>query len=163
MTPWFETRKPDLVVISSDWIEHGRPAFYDSMMENLRGTLASLAGRGIPVILLGPSVQFKDRLPPMLIRAHLRQIQPSPRDMVRQDIFALDVRMRAALPSTDKFTYVSILDAVCPAQQCPLTVDDGVPLAWDFAHLTVEGSEYVTSKIAGSLGLKAMADSHSSH
>jgi ribosomal protein RSM22 (predicted rRNA methylase) len=71
--------------------------------------------------------------------------------------------MRAALPSTDKFTYVSILDAVCPAQQCPLTVDDGVPLAWDFAHLTVEGSEYVTSKIAGSLGLKAMADSHSSH
>ena len=162
MTPWFETRKPDLVLISSDWIEHGRPAFYDSMIENIRGTIASLSGRGIPVILLGPSVQFKDRLPPMLIRAHLRQIQPSPREMVRPDIFALDARMKAALPTTDKFTYVSILEAVCPAQQCPLTVDDDVPLAWDFAHLTVEGSVYVTSKIAGSLGLKGMADSHSS-
>ena len=69
--------------------------------------------------------------------------------------------MKAALPATDKFTYVSILEAVCPVQQCPLTVDD-VPLAWDFAHLTVEGSVYVTSKIAGSLWLKGMADSHSS-
>jgi peptidoglycan/LPS O-acetylase OafA/YrhL len=161
MTPWFETRKPDLVLISSDWIEHGRPAFYDSMIVNLRGTLAALADRGIPVVLLGPSVQFKDRLPPMLIRAHLRQIEPSPRDMVRQDIFALDARMKAALPSTGKFTYISVLDAVCPAQQCPLTVDDGIPLAWDFAHLTVEGSEYVTSKIIGSLGLKEIADSRS--
>lgn len=159
MTPWFAIRKPDLVVISSDWIEHGRPAFFDSMIENLRGTIASLASRGIPVILLGPSVQFKDRLPPMLIRAHLRQIDPSPRDMVRQDIFALDARMKMALPATDKFTYVSILDAICPAQQCPLTVDDGVPLAWDFAHLTIEGSVYVTSKIAGSLG---PVDGHSS-
>ena len=59
------------------------------------------------------------------------------------DIFALDAKMKAALPAHDKFTYVSVLDAVCPARQCPLTVGDGIPLAWDHAHLTAEGSVYV--------------------
>ena len=62
--------------------------------------------------------------------------------------------MKAALPNGEKFSYVSVLDAVCPARQCPLTIDGGIPLAWDHAHLTAEGSVYVMGKIAPMLGLK---------
>jgi hypothetical protein len=47
-----------------------------------------------------------------------------------------------------------VVDAVCPARQCPLTVDGGVPLAWDHAHLTAEGSVYVMEKLAPLPGLK---------
>ena len=48
--------------------------------------------------------------------------------------------MKAALPAQAKFSYISVVDAVCPARQCPLTVDGGIPLSWDHAHLTAEGS-----------------------
>jgi hypothetical protein len=92
----------------------------------------------------------------MLIRAHLRHADPLlSRDVVRADIFDLDARMKAALPSSKKFTYVSVLDAVCPGQVCPVTIGDGVPLAWDFAHLTIEGSDYVVEKLAPQLRLPA--------
>ena len=55
--------------------------------------------------------------------------------------------MKAALPAREGFSYVSVIDAVCPAKQCPLTVAAGIPLAWDDAHLTAEGSAYVINKL----------------
>jgi hypothetical protein len=89
----------------------------------------------------------------MLMRAQLRGIDLRADDFVLPDIFALDARMRAALPSRERFAYVSIVNAICPARQCPLTIGDDIPLAWDHAHLTAEGSEYVLGRIAGMLGL----------
>src|SRR5262249_49506739 len=102
---------------------------------------------GISVVLLGPPVQFMSRLPPMLVRAHLRRIDPRPVDFVLPGIFSLDQMMKAALPAHDKFSYVSVLDAVCPLRQCPITLDGGIPLAWDHAHLTEQGSVYVVRKL----------------
>jgi hypothetical protein len=124
------------------------------MIADLKQTIARLNGSGIPVVLLGPSVQFRSRLPPMLLRAHLRQVDPRPEDFVLPDIFALDRMMKAALPAQEKFSYLSVLDTVCPERQCPLTLDGGVPLAWDYAHLTGEGSVYVMGRVAPMLGLK---------
>ena len=89
----------------------------------------------------------------MLMRAHLRHAEALADDFVLPDIFALDRNMKAALPAHEKFAYVSVLDAVCPARQCPLTTDGGIPLAWDHAHLTAEGSVYVMGKLAPLLGL----------
>jgi hypothetical protein len=98
-------------------------------------------------------VQFRSELPSMLIRAHLRGVEARPDDFVRPDIFDLDQKMRLALPDGAQFTYLSVLDAACPARQCPLTLDGGVPIAWDHAHLTTEGSAYVMSKLVPKLGL----------
>jgi len=61
------------------------------------------------------------------------------------------------LPPHDGLSYVSVLDAVCPARQCPLTTESGVPLSWDHAHLTAEGSVLVTAKILPKLGLPSTA------
>ena len=90
----------------------------------------------------------------MLMRAHLRQVEVRADDFVLPDIFALDERMKAALPAQQQFSYVSVVDAVCPARQCPLTIDGGIPLSWDHAHLTAEGSVYVMKKLTPMLGLK---------
>ena len=43
---------------------------------------------------------------------------------------------------------------ICPARQCPLTVDGGIPLAWDHAHLTAEGSVYVMERLVPMLGVQ---------
>jgi peptidoglycan/LPS O-acetylase OafA/YrhL len=154
MEAFFRDHKPELVILSADWLEYSRPPRFDGMIGDLRNTVSQLNASGIPVVLLGPAVQFRSRLPSMLLRAHLRGVDASADDFLLPDVFALDRMMQAALPAADRFAYVSVLDAVCPQRQCPLTVAGGVPLSWDHAHLTAEGSAYVTAKLVPMLGLK---------
>jgi peptidoglycan/LPS O-acetylase OafA/YrhL len=154
MDAFFRDRKPDLVILSADWLEYARPPRFDGMIADLRQTISQLNRSGIPVVLLGPAVQFRSRLPSMLMRVHLRQADARAEDFVLPDIFSLDQMMNAALPAQAKFSYISVVDAVCPARQCPLTIDGGIPLAWDHAHLTAEGSVYVMEKLAPMLGLR---------
>jgi len=153
MDGFFRERKPDLVIVSADWLEYGRPPRFDGMIADLGQTISRLNELGIAVVLLGPAVQFRARLPSMLMRAHLRAIEPRSDDFVLPDIFALDDRMKAALPAHAKFAYISVVDAACPLRQCPLTVDGGIPLSWDHAHLTAEGSSYVMDRVVPMLGL----------
>lgn len=148
MESFFRDHKPDLVIVAADWLEYGRNSRFDGMIADLKRTIATLNGKGIAVALLGPAVQFRARLPAMLMRAHLRQVEARSEDFVLPEIFIFDERMKAALPAHEKFSTVSVTDAVCPARQCPLMLDGGVPLAWDHAHLTAEGSAYVIGKIA---------------
>jgi peptidoglycan/LPS O-acetylase OafA/YrhL len=154
METFFGDHRPDLVVLSADWLEYARPPRFNGVIADLRQTIAKLNGAGIAVDLLGPAVQFRARLPSMLMRAHLRDIDARPEDFILRDIFALDQMMKAALPAHEKFSYVSVVDAVCPARQCPLTIDGGIPLAWDHAHLTAEGSVYVMDRVVPMLGMK---------
>jgi peptidoglycan/LPS O-acetylase OafA/YrhL len=147
MDTFFRDRRPDLVIMSGDWLEYGRRSRFDGMIADLRQTISRLNGLGIAVAVLGPSIQFKARLPSMLMRAHLRQIEPHPEDFLLPDVPYMDQKMKAALPDQAKFAYVSVLDAICPAEKCPIMIDNGVPLSWDHAHLTAEGSAYVMEKV----------------
>jgi peptidoglycan/LPS O-acetylase OafA/YrhL len=147
-------RKPDLVIMSADWLEYSRPPRFDGMIADIKQTISRLNELGIPVVLLGPAVQFRARLPSMLMRAYLRHVDALPEDFVLPYVFALDQMMKAALPAHEKFSYVSVLDAVCPARQCPLTVEGGIPLSFDYAHLTAEGSVYVMKTLVPMPGLK---------
>jgi len=151
---FFRDHKPDLIIMSADWLEYARPPRFDGMIADLRQTIATLNELGMAVVLLGPPVQFRARLPSMLMRARLRQIDARPDDFVLPDIFALDQMMKTALPAHAKFSYISVIDAVCPARQCPLTIGGGVPLSWDHAHLTAEGSTYVMERVTPMLGPK---------
>jgi peptidoglycan/LPS O-acetylase OafA/YrhL len=144
--------KVDLVVMAGDWLEYGRGARFDGMIADLKRTIATLNDAGLAIALLGPAVQFKARLPAMLLRAHLRQVEARADDFVLSDIFIFDERMKMALPPRAKFSYISVVDVVCPARQCPITLPGDVPLAWDHAHLTAEGSVFVMEKIAPLLG-----------
>jgi peptidoglycan/LPS O-acetylase OafA/YrhL len=153
MDAFFAGSKPDLVILSADWGEYARGPRFDGMIADIKRTIARLNASGIPAVLLGPPVQFRSRLPSMLMRAQLRGAELRADDFILPDIFELDARIRTALPSRDKFSYVSVVNAVCPARQCPLTIGEDIPFAWDHAHLTAEGSEYVVNRIAALLGL----------
>jgi peptidoglycan/LPS O-acetylase OafA/YrhL len=154
MVAFFHDHRPSLVILSADWLEYSRPPRFDGMIADLKQTISALNAAGTAVVLLGPAVQFRTRLPSMLMRAQLRQVEPRPDDFVLPDIFQLDEKMKAALPAQEKFSYVSVLDTVCPTRQCPLTVNGGIPLSWDYAHLTREGSAYVMGRLVPLLGLK---------
>ena len=154
MLGFFGDRKPDLAILSADWLEYARPPRFDGMIADIKTTISRLSGLGIRTVLLGPAVQFRARLPSILARAHLRNVVASADDVVLPDIFTLDRMMRAALPKADGFFYVSVVDAICPQRQCPLTIDGSIPLSWDHAHLTAEGSVYVMQRLAPMLGLR---------
>jgi peptidoglycan/LPS O-acetylase OafA/YrhL len=154
MATFLRDHKPDLVLMSADWLEYARPPRLAGVVADLKQTISTLNELGIAVILLGPAVQFRARLPSMLMRAHLRRVEPRPEDFVLPEIFSLDRMMKEALPAHEKFTYVSVVDAVCPARQCPITLGEGIPLSWDHAHLTAEGSAYVMDKLVPAFELK---------
>lgn len=145
MQEYFNGNKPDLVIMSADWLEYGRSWRFDSVIADLGRTIAALSERGIAVVLLGPSIQFRARLPAMLLRAHLRGVEPRSEAFLLPDIFSFDERMKTAMASRAD-SFISIVDAVCPKRQCPLTLD-GVPLSFDHAHLTAEGSAYVMDRV----------------
>ena len=153
MRTYFADHKPDLVILSADWLEYARPPRFEAMIADLKMTIARLNASGIRVVLLGPAVQFKSRLPSMLLRAQVSGTEVRADDFVLPDIFPLDRMMQAALPAHDGFSYVSVLDAVCRDRQCPVTIGGSIPLSWDHAHLTAEGSVYVTARLLSKLGL----------
>jgi hypothetical protein len=154
MDAFFRDRKPDLVILSADWLEYARPPRFDGMIADIRQTISQLNQLGISAVLLGPAVQFRTRLPSMLMRARLRDVDAHPEEFVLPDIFSLDQKMKAALPAHDRFSYISVVDAICPTRQCPLTIDGDIPLAWDHAHLTAEGSVHVMDRLVQMLGVK---------
>ncbi len=154
MQALFPNREPDLVILSADWLEYARPPRFEGMIVDLKQTISQLNAIGVPVVLLGPTVQFRTRLPSMLMRAQLRHVVPAPDDFVLPDIFVLDQKMKTALSGLPRFSYISVLDAICPARQCPLTLAGGIPLSWDHAHLTAEGSVYVMNRLVPMLGWK---------
>src|SRR5260370_27711446 len=117
MDAFFRDRRPDLVVMSAHWLLYGRRKWFNGMIADIKQTISRLNGLGIAVVLLGPGVQFKSGLPSILIRAHLRHIDARPEDFVLPDIFSLDQKMKSALRLSDRFSYIAVVDAICPAQR----------------------------------------------
>ena len=144
---WLQDHKPDIVIISADWLGYSRRTDYD-MIGEIKRTISQLQSKGIRVLVVGPSVQFKGRLPSMLLRATARNADLLPAEsLVVPEIFELDRQMKLSIPPQNGIPYVSILDAVCPQRKCPTVLTSGVPLAWDHAHLTPEGSTFAVDKL----------------
>lgn len=149
--------QPRIVVISGDWVGYGKRIGMDQMAQDLKTTVAKL---GLPVVLIGPSVQFKGRLPSMLMRAAIRGSEPiSSSEFLLPGLFDLDRSLKTALSDTTNLTYLSALDSICPLGNCPLTVEGGIPLTWDHGHLTATASRYVARSLAPTIFGKQISQS----
>ena len=47
----------------------------------------------------------------------------------------------------DGIGYISLYYAICPGGQCRVTDQEGLPLAFDYGHLTASGSAFVAERI----------------
>jgi hypothetical protein len=88
-----------------------------------------------------------------MLRAAARHADLKAENIQVSEVFSIDAQMRVALQNIQNLHFVSVVDAVCRGRTCPLTVNGGTPLTWDYGHLTIEGSRFVISKIAAQLGL----------
>jgi len=111
----------------------------------LSRSLDWLKGRGISVVLFGPMVQYDMALPRLLAFSIRGNDQAIP-DEHRVNQHGLDDSM-AALAEEKGVDYVSFYRSLCGARSCQEFAVNGVPLQFDYGHLTKEGSLLVAQKV----------------
>lgn len=120
----------DRVILAARWTEEDLPA--------LRETLEAMALRQVPVVLIGPIVQYNAAVPKLLANA----IRFGDRRLLDENrvgaIADLDAKMQQIAEETGT-QYVSLWDAMCAYESC-LAVYDGKPMQFDYGHVTAEGS-----------------------
>lgn len=130
--------RPDGVILAARWREGDLPAI---------GEAVDAARRlGLPVVLVGPAVQYDDALPRILaLSAKLDDPDlPARRRLVGPE--RLDREM-AAWAKARGVRYVSLFDALCDEDRCITEAPGLVPLSHDYSHLTAEGSRLVGERL----------------
>jgi len=131
------------IVISANW-------FYAAInnMKGIRETLAYLTHYTNRVVVLGPSMQYAQSLPRLLVEL--------PEGMESTQIYKkagryklfkkLDKQMRQMLRMKGVI-YISTFEALCDEKGCTTVTPEGVPVNFDEGHLTYEGAKYILKKI----------------
>jgi peptidoglycan/LPS O-acetylase OafA/YrhL len=119
----------------------------------LDATLAATRDAGIPVLLLGPGMEFPVPLASTLVRHEQTHMALGDSLKVVPTAFEADARLKHLAGLYDNVRFASILDAVCINGNCPLKVDAETPILWDTLHLTPEGATYVIDRLRPELEL----------
>jgi peptidoglycan/LPS O-acetylase OafA/YrhL len=126
-----------LVVLAGRW------AYRD--LDEVAAFLDEARARAMPVLLIGPIVQYDQALPRLLAQAE-RFGDPGRVAKHQLDVSALD-RDMARLAADKGVRYVSLLTRLCPNGRCVTMLPDGVPLQFDYGHLTADGSRLVATSL----------------
>lgn len=128
---------PDTIILSANWLASDAP--------ELRKTVEHLRQHTARIIVFGPIVAYDQPLPRILARS-LYNEEP---DLVdRHRIPGRDEadRQIAQTLRADGVAYVSLFRLLCP-QHCITSINRGIPLQYDYGHLTREGSLYVARQL----------------
>ena len=141
---WIKENRPARVVLAARW------TFYDAA--KLDATVAQLRDLGIARIeLIGPVPQWNEGLPRQLyaaFRANVPHVVPERLSSGLDPVFvATDIAMREKAKALG-VTYISPRDLMCDENGCMARLGEtGDALtAWDYAHLTKAGSEFLVGQ-----------------
>lgn len=128
----------DAVVLSADW------AGYPGVLPKLDELVTELRRQKVTVVLVGPRMEYPGGLPNLLASREfgILPASTSTRDWLHAPSFALDAKMKGLFSHMRGVLYFSPLSELCPDGDCPVVLKGHVPLLWDGAHLTKEGSEF---------------------
>jgi len=135
-TQFIPKHRFDTILVSARW----SPGNIDNI-KKIVDVLKPYAGR---VVIVGPHVEYKHDLPWLLVAGMLKNdstIVERARTKKQRRVdrmFADQLRGYAS--------YVSLYHAICPQDRCQVTNQDGVPLAFDYGHLTPSGSLFVAQR-----------------
>jgi hypothetical protein len=128
----------DTILISARWNA--------AEIDQLRKTAEALKPYAGRIVVIGPHVEYKQDLP-WLLAASIMTHDPSVIERFRllkkeraDQTFAKKLR-------DDGIEYISLYRAICPAERCRVTDQNGLPLAFDYGHLTAGGALYVAEQI----------------
>ncbi|WP_441003643.1 acyltransferase family protein [Pseudocolwellia agarivorans] len=100
------------------------------------------------LLLIGPVPQWEPSLPNVISKRHF-----DVKNKVIQDasfvseVFEVNNQLSTNYNDSE-IEYVSIIDQLCSDKGCLAKVDDkNTPLVWDYGHLSLEGSIFITDRI----------------
>ncbi|WP_051379090.1 acyltransferase family protein [Derxia gummosa] len=140
---WLPTHRVSTLVVAGRWTRADLPA--------LRQTLAAVEDSADRVVLVGPIPQYATALPRIIVHAMQAEDPTAVRRGLVSEIFRLDAEMKRQFAG-GKLHYVSLVDMLCKDGDCRAYAREGVPMQFDYGHLTVEGSEIVARSILGQIG-----------
>ena len=136
-TEFLPTHPVDVVILGGRWEE--------SEMQFVAPTLAKLREFSRKVVVIGPTVEYEGIFPEILARSELTgeefdfaATRTPGRD--RMDELMLSAVETAGVP------YVDVFHTICDARACRLFAPDGVPMQFDYGHLTLSGARYVVTQ-----------------
>jgi len=143
-----ERERPDTVVMLASWSFYTGGAFEKLALTDVARTVERLRGLGVRrVVVLGPLPRWVEHQPNIVLREWQRTHSIVERSRLGFDdrVLSFDRELRVALEGLPS-TFVSPLQTLCTADGCPLVTHQGdqiFAMAWDDAHLTVEGARAV--------------------
>ena len=138
---YLPAHRNETVLIAAHWDEGD--------LSSLEETLAWLRRNKIHAVLLGPIVQYDSALPRLLALSINEGDPQLPRRHLLRELDPLDLQMQA-LADAERVPYVSLLRMFCaPDDTCLEYARPGVPLQWDYGHLTQSGSVLAAERMRG--------------
>lgn len=141
---FLEKNRLDGVILVGRWRVSDFPMVAPSL-ERLR----TLTDR---IVVFGPTVEYSGVFPLLLARERLNGVDgvtEAARDPSKKGLSdALGEIVRA-----EGINYIATYDAICPDGRCAETTEAGVPLQFDYGHLTLGGAELVIARVRDQLRL----------
>ena len=105
----------------------------------------------MPTLLFGPSLEYPRPLAATLVQQQQTHLPTGAALRALPTSFTADAHVAQLSRLHRNVQFVSVLDAVCDNQDCPLKVDADTSIIWDTIHLTPEGSTYVLQRLKPAL------------
>jgi peptidoglycan/LPS O-acetylase OafA/YrhL len=120
------------VILAARWTEDD--------VERLEATISAIRSHGVRVTVLGPVVEYEGDMPQLLARASLRRDRSWVDRARRLSRESLDRRMEAAVRRAGAQYYSMYRQECPPGRLCRLLTAGGMPMHFDYGHLTVPAS-----------------------
>jgi len=137
-TDFIPKHRFDVILLSARW--------GSGNIADVRRTANALKPYAERVVVFGPHVEYKQDLP-WLLAASILKDDPSLVDRARFGKQKQTDQLFAEQLRRDGIGYVSLHGALCPEGKCRVTDEEGLPLAFDYGHLTASGSTFVAQQI----------------
>ncbi len=136
------THHLDAIVIAGLWDE--------ADIARLESTVKTIKPYVGDVIVFGPMPRYDEPVATLIAKGMMRDDLESVSAHQSPNVKPLDKSMKAALGGLA--TYVSPYDTMCPRGRCELFAAAGVPMQFDYHHLTREGSDRLIAEVRDNVG-----------
>ncbi len=128
----------DTVILSARWKKEDINAILE--------TVKFLRILDVRAIVLGPIPEYNLDLPRALAKNEMSADPDFISKWLNKDIFIIDSTFKDAFGSENQ-NYISLVDILCISNGSCKTIEDDVPLQFDYGHLTYEGAVFLLKEI----------------
>ncbi len=132
----------DMVILGGRWQEN-EMQLVGSTLEELRKLVNS-------IVVIGPTVEYDGVFPELLARSKLTGDEFDVRAKRKAGLGRVNDIMRSTVEEHG-ILYVDALLTICPTEACKLFAPDGIPMHFDYGHLTLSGARYVIDQNLGDI------------